>query len=139
MEKLFHLKENGTNVKTEVMAGITTFLAMAYILAVNPSMLGDAGMNSQGVFMATALAAAVATIVCRRFKQPLVLGYVVAGFLVSPAIGWIPNIVETADVSTWSQIGVIFLMFGLGLQFSVVKLTTVGRPALVTASWRCRS
>ena len=48
--------------------------------------------------------AAVATIVCRRFKQPLVLGYVVAGFLVSPAIGWIPNIVETADVSTWSQI-----------------------------------
>lgn len=44
--------------------------------------------------------AAVATIVCRRFKQPLVLGYVVAGFLVSPAIGWIPNIVETADVST---------------------------------------
>ena len=75
MEKLFHLKENGTNVKTEVMAGITTFLAMAYILAVNPSMLGDAGMNSQGVFMATALAAAVATIVCRRFKQPLVLGW----------------------------------------------------------------
>lgn len=63
MEKLFHLKENGTNVKTEVMAGITTFLAMAYILAVNPSMLGDADMNSQGVFMATALAAAVATIV----------------------------------------------------------------------------
>lgn len=78
--------------------------------------------------------AAVATIVCKRLKQPLVLGYVVAGFLVSPAIGWIPNIVETADVSTWSQIGVIFLMFGLGLQFSVVKLTTVGRPALVTAA-----
>ena len=63
MEKLFHLKENGTNVKTEVMAGITTFLAMAYILAVNPSMLGDAGMNSQGVFMATALAAAAPEIV----------------------------------------------------------------------------
>lgn len=79
--------------------------------------------------------AAVATIVCKRFKQPLVLGYVVAGFLVSPAIGWIPNIVETADVSTWSQIGVIFLMFGLGLQFSVVKLTTVGRSALVTAAF----
>lgn len=79
--------------------------------------------------------AAVATIVCKRFKQPLVLGYVVAGFLVSPAIGWIPNIVETTDVSTWSQIGVIFLMFGLGLQFSVVKLTTVGRSALVTAAF----
>ena len=61
MEKFFHLKENGTTVKTEVLAGITTFLAMAYILAVNPNMLGATGMNSQGVFMATALAAAAAT------------------------------------------------------------------------------
>lgn len=63
MEKLFHLKENKTTVKTEIMAGITTFLAMAYILAVNPGMLGDAGMNSQGVFMATALSAAIATFI----------------------------------------------------------------------------
>ena len=63
MEKFFHLKENGTTVKTEVLAGITTFLAMAYILAVNPNMLGAAGMNSQGVFMATALSAAIATII----------------------------------------------------------------------------
>lgn len=63
MEKFFHLKENGTTVKTEVLAGITTFLAMAYILAVNPNMLGATGMNSQGVFMATALAAAAATII----------------------------------------------------------------------------
>lgn len=61
MEKLFKLKENGTTVRTEVMAGITTFLAMAYILAVNPSMLGATGMNTQGVFMATGLAAAIAT------------------------------------------------------------------------------
>ncbi len=63
MEKFFHLKENGTDVKTEVMAGITTFLAMAYILAVNPSMLSAAGMNSAGVFMATALSAALATVI----------------------------------------------------------------------------
>lgn len=63
MEKLFHLKENGTSVKTEVMAGLTTFLAMAYILAVNPSMLGAAGMNTAGVFIATALSAALATFV----------------------------------------------------------------------------
>ena len=63
MEKLFRLKENGTNVKTEVMAGATTFLAMAYILAVNPSMLGAAGMNTAGVFMATALSAAIATMI----------------------------------------------------------------------------
>lgn len=78
--------------------------------------------------------AAAATIACKRFKQPLVLGYVVAGFLVSPAIGWVPNVVDKANVNTWSQIGVIFLMFGLGLQFSVVKLANVGRPAFITAA-----
>lgn len=63
MEKFFKLKEHGTTVKTEILAGITTFLAMAYILAVNPTMLGATGMNSQGVFMATALAGAIATAV----------------------------------------------------------------------------
>lgn len=63
MEKFFRLKEHGTTVKTEVIAGITTFLAMAYILAVNPSMLGAAGMNTAGVFVATALSAAFATLI----------------------------------------------------------------------------
>ncbi|MBR5753875.1 MAG: NCS2 family permease, partial [Clostridia bacterium] len=60
MEKLFHLEEHGTNVKTEIIAGITTFLAMAYILAVNPSILGNV-MDANGVFVATALASALAT------------------------------------------------------------------------------
>lgn len=63
MEKFFKLKEHGTTVKTEIVAGITTFLAMAYILAVNPSMLGSTGMNNQGVFLATAIAAAIATVI----------------------------------------------------------------------------
>ncbi len=62
MEKIFHLKEHGTNVRTEVLAGITTFLAMAYILAVNPSILGSV-MDANGVFVATALASALATFV----------------------------------------------------------------------------
>ena len=62
LDKLFHLKEHGTNVQTEVMAGITTFLAMAYILAVNPSILGTV-MDESGVFVATALASAIATFV----------------------------------------------------------------------------
>ena len=61
-EKVFKLKENGTDVKTEVTAGITTFLAMAYILAVNPSILGNV-MNPNGVFVATALASALATFI----------------------------------------------------------------------------
>ena len=60
MEKLFKLKEHHTDVKTEVIAGITTFTTMAYILAVNPNMLGDAGMDTGAVFTATALASFVA-------------------------------------------------------------------------------
>lgn len=61
MEKFFKLKENGTDVKTEVIAGITTFMTMAYILAVNPNILADAGMDRGAVFTATAVAAFVGT------------------------------------------------------------------------------
>ncbi len=61
IEKLFKLKENNTDVKTEVLAGVTTFMTMAYILAVNPGILGDAGMNTSAVFIATALASALAS------------------------------------------------------------------------------
>ena len=63
MEKLFKLKERGANVRTEIVAGVTTFLAMAYILAVNPGILSDAGMDFGAVFTATALSAAIATLV----------------------------------------------------------------------------
>lgn len=63
MEKLFKLKEHNTTVKTEVMAGITTFLTMAYILAVNPNMLSASGMDNEAVFTATALASALATFI----------------------------------------------------------------------------
>ncbi len=63
MEKIFKLKEHGTTTRTELMAGVTTFLTMAYILAVNPSILKDAGMNPGAVFTATALASAIATLV----------------------------------------------------------------------------
>lgn len=63
MEKLFHLKEHNTTVKTEILAGITTFLTMAYILAVNPTMLSASGMDNGAVFTATALASAIATFI----------------------------------------------------------------------------
>ena len=62
LEKLFKLKVNNTDVKTEVLAGITTFMTMAYILAVNPSLLSASGMDSGAVFTATALAACVGTL-----------------------------------------------------------------------------
>lgn len=63
LENYFKLKENGTNFKTEIMAGITTFLAMAYILGVNPTMLAEGHMPATGVFFATAISAGIASIV----------------------------------------------------------------------------
>lgn len=63
LEKLFKLREKGTTVKTEVIAGITTFLAMAYILAVNPNMLKDTGLSYDSVFLATALSSGIATLI----------------------------------------------------------------------------
>lgn len=63
MEKFFKLKERGTTVSKEIIGGITTFLAMAYILAVNPGILSDSGMEFNAVFTATAISAAVATFV----------------------------------------------------------------------------
>ena len=62
LDAFFKFKENNTDVKTEIIAGITIFLAMAYILIVNPAMLSETGMDIQGVFIATALSAAIATI-----------------------------------------------------------------------------
>ena len=61
-ERRFKLTENNTDVKTEVLAGITTFMTMAYILAVNPGILSETGMNAGGVFTATALSAVIATV-----------------------------------------------------------------------------
>ena len=69
MEKFFMLKENNTDVRTEVLAGVTTFMTMAYILAVNPLILSDAGMDAEGVFTATALSAAIATLVMALYAK----------------------------------------------------------------------
>ncbi len=63
LNKFFHLEENGTTVRTELLAGLTTFLTMAYIIFVNPSILGDAGMPKDAVFVATCVAAAVGTLI----------------------------------------------------------------------------
>ena len=70
LEKIFRLREHGTNVKTEIAAGITTFMTMAYILAVNPSVLSAAGMDSTAVLLATCLASFIGT-VCMAFMANL--------------------------------------------------------------------
>ncbi|WP_425448776.1 NCS2 family permease [Dethiothermospora halolimnae] len=74
LERQFKLKENGTNVKTEIIAGITTFMTMAYILIVNPDTLSKAGMSYSGVFAATAISAVIATLyMAIRANYPFVL------------------------------------------------------------------
>lgn len=63
MEKFFKLKENGTKVSTEIVAGFTTFFAMSYIMFVNPQILSATGMPSQAVFLATIISAAIGTLI----------------------------------------------------------------------------
>src|SRR3712207_3703078 len=77
------------------------------------------------------IVAAIVTIVFKRLKQPLVLGYIVAGFLAGPHMPYVPTIHEAESIEVWSQIGVIFLMFTLGLEFSFKKIVKMGmRPIL---------
>lgn len=79
------------------------------------------------------ISAGVVTILFKLLKQPLVLGYIVAGFLVGPHLHIFPTVTDIADVEVWSEIGIIFLLFALGLEFSFKKLFKVGSKAFVTA------
>jgi len=78
-------------------------------------------------------AAALVTLLFKKLKQPVVLGYIIAGFIVGPHFNIFPTIVEIKSIRIWADIGVIFLLFGLGLEFSFKKLLKVGGVAAVTA------
>ena len=81
------------------------------------------------------IVAGVVTIVFKKLKLPLVLGYVVAGFLVSPHMPYTMSVVDKADISTWGDIGVMFLLFSLGLDFSFKKILKMGiSPVITTCS-----
>lgn len=79
------------------------------------------------------IAAAAVTLLFRKIKQPLVLGYIIAGFLVGPSLSLTPTVVDTENIETLAHIGVIFLLFSLGLEFSFKKLVRVGGAASITA------
>ena len=79
------------------------------------------------------ICAGIMTLVFKRLKQPLVLGYIVAGFLASPHVPFTPSVIDMANIHTWSDIGVIFLLFALGLEFSFKKLVKVGGTAVIAA------
>lgn len=125
LEKIFHLNEKKTNVKTELIAGLTTFLAMAYILAVNPIILGDAGMDTHSVFMATAISAGIASIV---------MG-VLANYPVSLAPGMGVNALFTYTVvltmgHSWEA--ALAAVFISGIIFLVISVTGV-RKMIINA------
>ena len=125
LEKLFKLKENNTTVKTEVVAGITTFMTMAYILAVNPSILADAGMDANAVLIATCLASFIGT-VCMAFmaNMPFALS---AGMGLNAYLAY--SVVGGLGVS-WQV--ALFAVFVEGIIFIVLSLTNV-REAIFNA------
>ena len=77
--------------------------------------------------------AGVITVIFKWLKQPLVLGYIVAGFFIGPYFPWFPAITDDTNIHVWSDIGIVFLMFALGLEFSIKKLKKVGGTGAITA------
>lgn len=78
--------------------------------------------------------AGITTLLCKKFKQPIVLGYVLAGIFAGPYFDLLPTVRDKEDLTLWADIGVIFLLFGLGLEFSFKKMLNVGKAAMITAN-----
>ena len=118
LDKIFHLKENHTDVKTEVMAGITTFMTMAYILAVNPNILSASGMDRGSVFTATALSAFLGTLLMAIFAN--------YPFALAPGMGLNAYFAYTVVIGmgySWQY--ALTAVFAEGIVFIVLSLTNV--------------
>ena len=125
LEKWFKLKENNTNIKTEVVAGLTTFMTMAYILAVNPSILSASGMDSNAILMATALASFIGTL-----AMALLANY---PFALAPGLGLNAYFAYTVcGVEGYSWQIALLAVFVEGLIFIVLSVTNV-REAIFNA------
>lgn len=125
LERVFKLRENNTNVKTEVIGGITTFMTMAYILAVNPQILSDSGMDAQAVLMATAIASFIGTMV-----MAFMANY---PFALAPGLGLNAYFAYTVVLQMgYSWQFALFAVFLEGLIFIVLSLTNV-REAIFNA------
>jgi AGZA family xanthine/uracil permease-like MFS transporter len=125
LEKLFKLKENNTDIKTEVVAGVTTFMTMAYILAVNPSILSASGMDSQAILMATALASFIGTL-----AMALLANY---PFALAPGLGLNAYFAYTVCGSMgYSWQVALLAVFVEGIIFIILSVTNV-REAIFNA------
>ena len=125
LEKLFKLKENGTDAKTEILAGVTTFMTMAYILAVNPSILSETGMDQGAVFTATAVASLLGTLFMSLFAN--------YPFALAPGMGLNAYFAYTVVLGMgYSWETALTAVFIEGLIFIVLSLTNV-REAIFNA------
>ena len=125
LEKLFKLSENGTDIKTEILAGVTTFMTMAYILAVNPSILSAAGMDQGGVFTATALASLLGTLFLAFFAN--------YPFALAPGMGLNAYFAYTVVLGMGYEWQVaLTAVFVEGIIFIILSLTNV-REAIFNA------
>ncbi|MFE4811711.1 NCS2 family permease [Peribacillus simplex] len=117
LEKFFSLKENGTDVRTEVMAGVTTFLTMVYILIVNPALLSSIGIPFEQVFMATVISAVIGTLI-----MGLVAKYPIA---IAPGMGlnaYFASVVGAQGLSYQTVFGTVFIA---GLLFLLISVTSL--------------
>ncbi len=125
LERVFHLSAHGTDVKTEIIAGVTTFMTMAYILAVNPNILSETGMDRGAVFTATALASFVATLLMAAFAN--------YPFVLAPGMGLNAYFAYTVVLQmgyTWQM--ALAAVFVEGIIFILLSLTNV-REAIFNA------
>ena len=81
-----------------------------------------------------AIYAAITTLIFKKLKQPMVLGYLLAGIFAGPYFNFVPTVTDRANLTLWADIGVIFLLFSLGLEFSFKKMISVGKSAMITAN-----
>src|SRR5699024_9875024 len=123
LEKIFKLKENNTTIQTEITAGLTTFLTMAYIIIVNPAILSGAGVPFEQVFMATVISAVIGTLMMGLFAN-----YPIA---IAPGMGlnaYFATVVATQGLSYQAVFGAILVA---GILFLILSLTTF-RETLIT-------
>lgn len=124
MEKLFHIKERGSTVSKEIIGGITTFLAMAYILAVNPGILSGAGMEFNSVFTATAVSACIATLVmafCANLPVALAPGLGLNAFFTYSVVLGMGCTWQFALTAVFVE-GIIFIVISIfGIREAIIK------------------
>ena len=115
LENLFKLKENGTNARTEMLAGLTTFMTMAYILAVNPAILSATGMDAGAIFTATAISSCIGTLLMAAFANyPFALapGMGLNAFFAYTVVGQMGYSWQVALAAVFIE-GIIFLLLSL--------------------------